>query len=456
LFASVQTYISSENINFGDSVTLKIEATGSDIEFGDIYEICKSNIENSSTSQSISIINGNTTKKLSKTFLFTPNKDCTIEPQEVKIDGKIEKTKPINIKVNTNIQQTQNENFKLEISSNKKNAYLYEPIDITIKLKRKENKEVLDIKLGDINFESFWVKQTKKEKSYREKGFIVHELYYTIYPQKSGKIDINPTSVNIALRKTGYDPFGFIATSAKWQRIYSNKIELNIKDIPNGINIVGDFDIKTSVDKTSTNANEAVNLNINISGHGNIDDINEFKLNIQDTNIYTDKAIKKNNSFKQTMAIVSEDSYEIPAIEFKYFSLKDKKVKIKKTKPIKIRVMQNSKNIPIVQKQIQQRTNQTITQQSISKDDKILFFIMGVISTIIIIAIIYIIIKYRKNAIDSIEEMFPTDKEKLKLLLPYFGRNKEIDKTVNDIEENIYHNKNYEIEISKDIKEFIK
>jgi hypothetical protein len=462
IFASVQTYISSEQVNFGESITLKIEASGQNIEFEDIYEICKSNIESSSNSQSISIINGKTSKKIAKTYVFTPQNNCTIQSLNIKVDGKTEKTKPIKIKVNTNIQQTKNDNFSLEIIANKKEVYLYEPIEITIKLKRKENKEVLDIKLGDINFESFWIKENKKEKAYKENGYIVNELYYKIYPQKTGHITINPTSVNIAIPKQGYDPFGFISRSASWKRIYSNKIDLNIKDIPKGVSLVGDFDIKTTIDKTNTNANEPVNLKLIITGNGNFDDIKQYNINIKDTNIYSDKPIVKNNNFTQTFAIVANSDYEIPSMQIKYFSPKSKKVIIKKTKPIKISVKNAINEKPIIQKA---KTNtakiknneKIIINEKISNKDKLLYFIIGILFTIIIIAIYLLVNKSIKNKkLSEYFNLFTNDNDKLNLLIPHFGKNKEIDELIKKLEENIYENKNHKVVFSKEIKEFLK
>jgi hypothetical protein len=458
IWADINTSVNSKSVNLGESVTLKIQATGSDIKFDDIYEICKSNIESSSSSQSISMISGTVTKQVAKTYLFTPQSSCTIEPINIKIDGKNYKSDKIDIEVNKDIQQTKNEFFLLELIANKKEAYLYEPIEITIKLTRDKLKDILDIKLGETNFEGFWVKQTKKEKAYKDGKNIVHELYYTLYPQKTGNITINPINANIAIEKMAYDTFGFIARNSDWQRIYSNKIDLKIKDIPKGVSLVGDFDITTSVDRTSIDENEAVNLKLNINGKGNFDDISKYDLKIDNTNIYSDKPTNKDSNFSQSFAIVANSSYTIPSMQIKYFSLKDKKVIIKKTKEIKINVKKLNNDKPIIEKNLKNEeiTTKKLVYTDTKLEDRILYFILGIIFSIGLY-LIYLYIKQKKlENIKIFNKMFPKDIDKLNLLIEHYGKSKEIDETIKKLEENIYENKSHQIKFTKQIKEYIR
>ena len=80
-------------------------------------------------------------------------------------------------------------------------------------------------------------------------------------------------------------------------KIYSNALDLNIKALPSETNLIGDFDIKASVNKSDIKSGEAISFKLEIKGSGNIEDIKDIKLNIPNTTIYENKA-SVNASYK--------------------------------------------------------------------------------------------------------------------------------------------------------------
>ena len=59
------------------------------------------------------------------------------------------------------------------------------------------------------------------------------------------------------------------------KKIQSKNITVNVKDLPQGApenfnGAVGQFEIKSSVNKTTADANEAINYKLTLSGNGNI------------------------------------------------------------------------------------------------------------------------------------------------------------------------------------------
>ncbi len=123
-------------------------------------------------------------------------------------------------------------------------------------------------------------------------------------------------------------------------KVYSNELKFDVKDLPKGINYIGDFEIDASIDKSKIKQGESISYRLNIKGVGNFDDIQDIKLNIANATIYDNKAeinTKYTNNgyegnYAKVYSIVPSTSVEIPSIAFKYFSKKDKKIVEKKDK----------------------------------------------------------------------------------------------------------------------------
>jgi len=64
---------------------------------------------------------------------------------------------------------------------------------------------------------------------------------------------------------------------------------LAVEALPNRLELYGDFNIKTDVDKTEVAANKPLNLTISINGVGNIDDVKKYSLDIEGAVIYANE-----------------------------------------------------------------------------------------------------------------------------------------------------------------------
>jgi hypothetical protein len=116
-----------------------------------------------------------------------------------------------------------------------------------------------------------------------------------VFPSKAGKISISPLEMIVDLvvprkqRRTPRslfddffnDPFSQVVK----KRISSNSIDLSVLPLPeqgkpkNFSGLVGDFSLKSSLDKDSVVANEAVSFKIAITGTGLLKFLNELDLN---------------------------------------------------------------------------------------------------------------------------------------------------------------------------------
>ena len=86
LFADVKLTLNTPANYAGEMASFTITSDGDDIKFPTINSIDSYNIEGSSSSSSTTIINGNYSRKISRTYSFSPTKDVTIPSFEIKAD----------------------------------------------------------------------------------------------------------------------------------------------------------------------------------------------------------------------------------------------------------------------------------------------------------------------------------------------------------------------------------
>ncbi len=460
LFASVRATISSTEVTRGNEVTLNLTANGENVKFPVINDIGGFNIQSSETSQSISIINGHTTKSVTNSYTFTPLNDLTIPSYKINVDGKIEQTEPIKIKIVKNVTNAKNSAFSLKIIANKNKVFVGEPIILKIIFRQKLSAPVRDIQFKSPNFPNFWVKTDGKDKKKIVGDYVIHNLTYILIPQQSGDMKIPAVKVSIARMVQVRDAFSFMLQRVRWKDIYSNELNITVKPLPNGINEYGNFKISDRVDKTKVKANEPVNLTLTIVGSGNIGNIDGFNIQIPGATIYKDKPIRSSyldneeykGKFVQKFAIISDKSYTIPSIKFSFFDKNTKRVKTIQTKSINIKVLGG---VATVSHNIVQNNNlKTVAKEKIiyknkNPFEKWIYLVIGLFIGVII-AIFPKFLNFKKEVKEhplSHEIKYAkNDKELLKILLPYINKNIEIKDIVNKLEENIYMNKSNKID----------
>jgi hypothetical protein len=102
--------------------------------------------------------------------------------------------------------------------------------------------------------------------------------------------------------------------------------------------IYGDFKIKLKVDRIQSNAGEAINGTIKITGNGNLEDLEDFKLKIKNVTIYNDAANIENGDFIQKFAIIGQRDFTIPSFKLDFLDKNTQAPKTITTSPIKIKI----------------------------------------------------------------------------------------------------------------------
>jgi len=455
----------------GEAVVFTLEANGRSIEFPLINNIDGFSVSKNGSSSSLSIINGQRTQKLQQQYKFFPNKTVTVPPFKIVIDGKDFYTKEKVIR-SVKVKKTQSDFLDYEIFVSSKELYVGEQTIFTLKFKYRRDLQIVDLRYTPPNFDGFWSKQMGESKKYNEGTFVIQELKYVLFPQKSGRINIPALKMNISLVDSQTSNVSFFGPPTKAERVYSNELNFDIKKLPKNVFLIGDFTISNQIDKQTLNAGEALNYEIQIEGRGNIDDIPELQLNIPNATIYANKATKTydmingqyGGSYKKSFSIVANEDIIIPPVLLNYFNKKQNKTIQLKTKQYNIKVKSNIANKNVLQLHKEKEINTQALEQEIrvvytSDNQKILYFFFGFLFSSLIIGLIYYVIKLKEKT-DNIETSLEKEikqtqgvNDLLNSLLSYINIDKDLDKMIFILESN--KNLNFK-QTKKDILKIIK
>jgi len=453
LFANVNLSLDKVAVLQGEAVVMTITASGDNIKFPQLRTVEGNKVLGTSTSSSIRIINGSMTRTKSISYQFIPKYTFNIPIFSVYIDGEEFRTEEIKLKVVKPTSSKQGDKFQLELKFDKTKAYVGEDIIVSMIFKYKVGLPVISLALEDFEIKHFVIKELEVHDAYEENSFIIVKKDYVVFPQLAGEYNIEKQLVNVKTRQEK-------TNQLIWEKVFSNEEKIEVLALPNGVNIQGDFKISASVDKSTTKANQPVNLTLKINGYGNIDDIEEFKLDMDNEVVYSTKPQiqariqrgKYSGVFTQKHSIIADSDFTIPEISFKYFDINTKTVKTIKTKEIKVKVKGVAKEAPSIQTANQKQEVKTIQLPPkiiIEKEDSYIKYLFGGVGIILGLLLSYFITsrKTKKEVIKPLEvkiKKSKNDKELYSILLPY-SYNSAITEILNLLEDNIYNNKNNKI-----------
>lgn len=470
LFANVKIDINQNAIK-GERLDFSIVAIGTSITFPKIESIAGFPVQEVGTSSSTTVVNRTISKKIKKTYAFYPKDDFIFPSLQFNIDSNEFYTKEKRIKVQS-ASKTKSNYFDFFIKSNNNDLYVNESFILTLTFKYKRVADLLEMNLVPPSFDGFWSKQLNDTKQYEQGEFQVQELKYLLSPLRTGKLEINPMMIQLVMLDNRQNSLSFLSNVTRVHKIYSNNILLNVKEIPHDEKLIGNFDIKASVDKNRIKKGEAVSYKLTISGSGNIDDIGDIKLNIPNATIYENKPkiksdIKNGNyegSYEKVYSIVPNESLTIPSVEFSYFSKEIEQVILKQTKSFDIEVIDetNSYKTPTLEKKEEKVLEKQVVKivEKSSLKDKILFYILGVLSTLLILGLYFYVknIKLKKKQSDTplIKRIkkAKSNSDLLKILVAFLDIDENLDKEIFSLEkdENFETHKKNIIKIVKQLK----
>jgi hypothetical protein len=318
---------------------------------------------NASVSKSWS--NGKRSYTKTYSYFLAPKKrgNFTIKQATIEIEGETYKTFPITINVSAAVDRPNSppdasdivsDNIHLVAEVSKANPYLNEAITVVYKLyvatevgvsnwSEKDNPRYNDFWSQNIEIKALNQQRT----TYKGEEYRYVVLRKTVlYPQKTGKLKIEPLVLDITAEVPSgrADIFGRQLMTKVPKTVTAGGRTIDVKELPE-LNkpadfkgAVGDFSFSVKTTKSQLNATESLQAKIEVTGKGNLKLFELPKLTVPSSlEVYEpehNENVRTNlngmqGSISDSYTIVPQyrGKYPVPSLSFSYFDLKTERYK---------------------------------------------------------------------------------------------------------------------------------
>jgi hypothetical protein len=242
-------------------------------------------------------INGRTSFEKSYSYFLLPTQKgtLTIRQAVIEFNGQIYKTQPIKINVTAATEQPRDpndsqisadDNLYLVADITNTNPYINQPITVVYKLYFSYN-----IGINNLNeqskpkYNNFWSQNIDIKQLVPEEGIFKGEKYryvvlkkVILYPQKSGKLTIEPLAMNIDVKlpTNRRNMYGGVESIDVDKRVSAGAKIINVRPLPEAgkpadfTGAVGKFDFQAIPSKTTLKSGESLDLVLSVVGKGNL------------------------------------------------------------------------------------------------------------------------------------------------------------------------------------------
>mgnify|MGYP001163519162 FL=1 len=308
-------------------------------------------------------VNGVSSFSKTYTYFLTPKSKGTfiLGQAEITINEEVYKTFPIEIEVTeavekpndpNNIDYLTDENIRLVAEISNSSPFLNEGLTVVYKLYFRNPISITDVQeLESPSYGDFWsskinIGRAQVNPRGRYKGEPFNEVVWqkvVLYPQKSGKLDLEPLTLNLSLTvpSNRRDLFGRRILRQGQKTITAGRRILNVKPLPlegqpeSFSGAVGEFDFDVILSKDELKASESFQAKIKVDGKGNLNLFKLPEINVPNTlEVYEPERSEKikttltgtQGSIEENYTIVPQyqGKYPIPQIQFSFFNPKMK------------------------------------------------------------------------------------------------------------------------------------
>ncbi len=305
-------------------------------------------------------VNGKRSFSKTYTYFLTPTQKgaLTIAQATIDIDGETYKTTPVKITVTEAVEVPRDpnspeylidDNLHLVAEISNARPYLNEAITVIYKLYFRNPLRISDARaVENPQFADFWshnidIPQLKVENStYKGEPYsVVVWRKSVLYPQKKGKLTLEPLSLSLVidLPSNRRDFFGNRILQQSSRTVTAGKRTINVKPLPekgkpaNFFGAVGKFNFDALINKNSLKATESFEIKLKVTGNGNLKLFNLPELVLPNTlevfepehaeNVKTTlSGMQGNIEDKYTVVPRFQGKYPIAPVSFSYFDPK--------------------------------------------------------------------------------------------------------------------------------------
>jgi len=292
-------------------------------------------------------VNGKRSFSKTYTYFLTPIQKggLTINQAKINIDGEIYKTTPQRITVTEAVEVPRDPNspeyliddnlhLVTEISNNR--PYLNEAITVVYKLYFRNPLRISDGRVVENpQFADFWSHNINIPQLKVENGTYKGEQYNVVvwkksilYPQKTGKLSLEPLSLSLVidLPSNRRDFFGNRILQQSSRTVTAGRRTINVKPLPekgkpaNFFGAVGQFNFDALLNKNALKATESFEIKLKVTGKGNLKLFNLPELVLPNTlEVFEPEHAENVRTTLSGMQGSIEDNYTIvPRFQGKY------------------------------------------------------------------------------------------------------------------------------------------
>lgn len=327
-------------------------------------------------------VNGERSFSKTYSYFLAPKKRgvFTIQQASIEIEGITYKTSPVTIEVTAAVDKPKDpndpnyiasENIHLVAEVSNSNPFLNEAITVVYKLYVSPNTGVSNWREIDIpRYNDFWsqnieIKGLKVNNgTYNGEDYRYVVLRKTVlYPQKTGKLKIEPLSLDITVDvpTNRRDFFGGRLMKQVHRTVSAGSKTINVKPLPEKgkpldfTGAVGNFDFDVKASKNELNATESLRADVQVSGIGNLklfelpklkvpNSLEIFEPEKSDKIRTTVTGMQGERIESYTIVPQYKGKYPLPSISFSYFDPKTESYKRISSEEIVINVIEGPSN----------------------------------------------------------------------------------------------------------------
>ena len=305
-------------------------------------------------------VNGKRSFSKTYTYFLTPTQKgaLTIAQATIDIDGETYKTTPVKITVTEAVEVPRDpnspeylidDNLHLVAEISNTRPYLNEAITVVYKLYFRSPLRISDGRaVENPQFADFWshnidIPQLKVENStYKGETYsVVVWKKSVLYPQKTGKLTLEPLSLSLVidLPSNRRDFFGNRILQQSSRTITAGRRTIDVKSFPekgkpaNFMGAVGQFNFDALINKNTLKATESFEIKLKVTGNGNLKLFNLPKLVLPNTlevfepehaeNVKTTlSGMQGNIEDNYTVVPRFQGKYPVASVSFSYFDPK--------------------------------------------------------------------------------------------------------------------------------------
>jgi len=197
----------------------------------------------------------------------------------------------------------------------KQKVYVGEPITVTLALESNSTEPLSKIRLIPFKPKGYEVLPFPSEST---KQSVRH---YLLIPHLPGTHSLPPQSIEIAHK----DPHTYRNI---WQTLQTLPVKITVLPLPAGINTVGNYTLKSTIDHQHIQTNKPLNLTLTIEGTGSLETVKALQLDLKGALVFGSKPhitgeIRKGiyrSTLTQTFAIIAEEDFTLPPLTWRYLN----------------------------------------------------------------------------------------------------------------------------------------